>query len=572
MSENTANQQDAGMPEDCGGQPDAGKVQQSGTAAPDNSRQTATGNPGLYTIQGGAAQTEYTRRMKENFDFFAPAAFLYACFYAFCTFKNGSGITFPFFIAGSLLFFSLCISKLGISLKKGSGFYMVSAMLLAVSTFCTDDGRIIFLNKTGIFLLILSLLLEQMYDTSKWNLGKFLGSITVLIFAGIGEVGRPFLDGAVYRKTKGKESRARVFDIALGLIIVIPLVLLIGMLLGSADAVFRQMMDRVIKAVKPANFLNIFMRIVFLFFASYCLLSYLCKKKLKEEVADKRKGEPALAITISFFLTALYMVFSVIQILYLFMGSMQLPENYTYAEYAREGFFQLLGVSVLNLVIVLFMLGHFRESKILKGILAVMSLCTFVMIASSALRMIIYIKYYYLTFLRIFVLWALAVLFLLFAGVIVNIVSERFPLFRYSAVVVTVLFLALSFSHPDYWIARVNVANIDRNGADGFFVGSKYSDYDFLSRLNADAAPVLIPYLEQKGIDFNLTKKEEGADGKDISTGDRAMVWLVDSYTEEGFGYAYLNRLLDRTKRRSWRSFNVSRFMALQAVQSRMQP
>lgn len=55
MSENTANQQDAGMPEDCGGQPDAGKVQQSGTAAPDNSRQTATGNPGLYTIQGGAA-------------------------------------------------------------------------------------------------------------------------------------------------------------------------------------------------------------------------------------------------------------------------------------------------------------------------------------------------------------------------------------------------------------------------------------------------------------------------------------------------------------------------------------
>lgn len=546
--------------------------QPAGTAAAGSVQQAAAAAPGLYTIQGGAAQTEYTRRMRENYNFFAPAAFLYACLYAFCTFKNGSGVTFPFFIAGSLLFFSLSISKLEISLKKGSGFYMVSAMLLAVSTFCTDDGRIILLNKTGIFLLILSLLLEQMYDTSKWNLGKFLSSITVLIFAGIGEVGRPFSDGAVYRKTKGKESRARVFDIALGLIIAIPLVLLIGMLLGSADAVFRQLMDRVIKAVKPANLLNIFMRIIFIFFASYCLLSYLCKKRLKEEVADKRKGEPALAITISFFLTALYMVFSVIQILYLFMGSMQLPEDYTYAEYAREGFFQLLGVSVLNLVIVLFMLGHFRESRVLKGILTVMSLCTFVMIASSTLRMIIYIKYYYLTFLRIFVLWALAVLFLLFAGVIACIVRERFPLFRYSAVVVTVLFLALSFSHPDYWIARVNVANIDRHGTDGFFVGSNYSDFDFLSRLNADAAPVLIPYLEQKGMNFNLTKKVEEADGKDISIGDRAMVWLMDSYTEEGFGYAYLDRLLDRTEGRSWRCFNVSRFMALQAVQSRIQP
>ena len=57
----------------------------------------------------------------------------------------------------------------------------------------------------------------------------------------------------------------------------------------------------------------------------------------------------------------------------------------------------------------------FRESKILKAILTIMSLCTFVMIASSAVRMIIYIRYYYLTYLRILVLWALALLTLLFA-------------------------------------------------------------------------------------------------------------------------------------------------------------
>ena len=36
---------------------------------------------------------------------------------------------------------------------------------------------------------------------------------------------------------------------------------------------------------------------------------------------------------------------------------------------------------------------------------------------------------------------------------------ESFPLFRYGVVMVTVLYLALSFSHPDYIIARVNIAN-----------------------------------------------------------------------------------------------------------------
>ncbi|MFR8843778.1 MAG: DUF4153 domain-containing protein [Waltera sp.] len=70
--------------------------------------------------------------------------------------------------------------------------------------------------------------------------------------------------------------------------------------------------------------------------------------------------------------------------------------------------------------------------------------------------MIIYIRYYYLTFLRIFVLWMLAVLFVMFIGVLINIYRESFPLFRYGVVMVTVLYLALSFSHPDYIIARVN--------------------------------------------------------------------------------------------------------------------
>ena len=79
-----------------------------------------------------AKPTVYTTRMKQNFRFFGPATFLYAVWYAFCMFHNGSGVTFPFFVAGSLFYLCFSLSKLEISLKKGSGFYMVSMMLLAV--------------------------------------------------------------------------------------------------------------------------------------------------------------------------------------------------------------------------------------------------------------------------------------------------------------------------------------------------------------------------------------------------------------------------------------------------------
>ena len=171
------------------------------------------------------------------------------------------------------------------------------------------------------------------------------------------------------------------------------------------------------------------------------------------------------------------------------------------------------------------------------------------MIASSVMRMIIYIRYYYLTFLRIFVLWMLTVLFVMFIGVLINIYRESFPLFRYGVVMVTVLYLALSFSHPDYIIARVNIANAP--GADGtgweesvaqdsrrrfFYAGtvfpgvSEYGDFSYLSDLSADAAPVIIPYMESLGYDFGAYELESPTD---IMSEDTQAQWW-GSYQPKG--------------------------------------
>ena len=155
-------------------------------------------------IQNGVQhkETEETAKLKENYGFFGPITFIYSIFYAFCMYRNGSGVTFPFFVAGSLLLLCLFLSKLGTTLKKGSIFYMAGMMLLGISTFLTDDARIIVFNKLGIFLLMMSLLLNQFFDTSKWKLGKYLGSIIQLIFMSIGEIARPVQDGIGYRKAR----------------------------------------------------------------------------------------------------------------------------------------------------------------------------------------------------------------------------------------------------------------------------------------------------------------------------------------------------------------------------------
>lgn len=531
------------------------------------------GNMANLTPVKKKPDTEETRRMRNGFGFFGPATFAYAVLYAFCMFHNGAGITFPFFIAGSLLYLCFSLNKLGISLKKGSIFYMVSMMLLAVSTFCTDDARIISFNKTGIFLLMMSLLLKQFFDTSKWELGKYLLAICQLVFGCFGEIGKPFSDMAAYFKSSKNKHGKKIWYAVLGVVIAIPIFLVVLLLLSSADAVFRDMTNRVFDNINFGNICNVIFRIAFIYFASYMLTSFLCKRIISEDVKDKRKGEPIIAITITGMLSFLYLIFSGVQIIYLFLGKLQLPAGYTYAEYAREGFFQLLAVSILNLIIVLVAMSFFRENKVLKAVLTIMSLCTFIMIASSAMRMIIYIQYYYLTFLRILVLWALAVLFLLFAGVIANIVKKRFPLFTYSMVVVTVLYLVLSFMHPDYIIAAVNVANATGNESaleqsEFFKSNDPYHDYSYLCMLSADAAPVLIPYMAELG--YDMADFAEAANDPEYSLFSVAYEKYDSSVVRSRsntFGYYYVDSLQEKLTSLTFRSFNVSRYMALRQIE-----
>lgn len=91
-------------------------------------------------------------------------------------------------------------------------------------------------------------------------------------------------------------------------------------------------------------------------------------------------------------IAVLYLLFSAIQIVYLFIGNMQLPAGVTYAEYARRGFFQLLFVCVLNLAAVLSIQSYFKENRVLKALLLAISGCTLIMTASSACRMLLYIR------------------------------------------------------------------------------------------------------------------------------------------------------------------------------------
>lgn len=94
-------------------------------------------------------------------------------------------------------------------------------------------------------------------------------------------------------------------------------------------------------------------------------------------------------------------------------------------------------VGCVYLVFVLMCLKYFREHVLLNGFLLLVSICTYVMLASASYRMVLYVQQYQLTFLRILVLWFLAMLFVLMAGVVILIFNHEFPLFRFCLAVVS---------------------------------------------------------------------------------------------------------------------------------------
>ena len=494
---------------------------------------------------------EERKIMQEQYPFFGIATVIYALFYTVCLYKNTSGIATSFFVGGTLCYFCLCMAKFSVPFKKDAVLYIVSILLLGVSLFLTDDYRLISMSKIGIIMLLVSFMIHHFYNDKAWNFGKYLGSFVELLLDCITSFGNLVSDFLHWKNRKKEEKKldGKGKYIVLGLIIAIPLVFIIFLLLVSADTIFANIFETIFnnifqKIVLPKNLLGILITFLFALFTTYSFIAAMAKKTIKEEVFNRRTQEPLVAITITIILSILYLLFCSVQIAGLFFGKLLLPEGYSYANYAREGFFQLLFVCIINLGVVLFCLAYFRESKLLKILLTIISGCTYIMIISSAIRMILYIQVYYLTFLRIFVLWSLIVIFIVMTGVLISIYNEKFPLFRFAMFTVTALYILLAFSHPDYFIASYNLSKIEAkiDAVEEKEVLSKYGDISYLLSMSKDAAPAILDFYQ------NESQKVEKNDES----------WYnIERYFDEA----------ERDyKSMDLRTFNISRFIAGQCA------
>ena len=448
----------------------------------------------------------FRKRMIDNYPFYSMACLLYALFFVFCLYKNDAGITFPLWMGGTCFFAVLIMQKSGVKVKKGSAFYIAIVCLLGISVCLTGDRRIIVMNKFLIFAVMTVMLIYNFYDVSSWKPIKFIEMMFNMVIISIGCIARPFSDRSarkqMERQMQQPEDRKKVGKyVLIGLVACLPIVIIVLALLANADAVFAEQLKKIFIDI---SFWNIFGNVIkmallgfVIFMVSYMWTAWLGKREYATDSRDEGKGEPVIGITIMAVLSLVYIVFCWIQIRYLFIGGITgkaaLPDGMSYSGYARTGFFQLLFVSVINMLVVMLGIYCFRKNKFLSVLMCVITFCTYIMIASSAMRMVLYIQYKYLTFLRMWVLFMLLVIAVLMAGVVINIFKRDFKLFWYSFAVVAVLYTCFSFARPDYWIAKVNTDNMTEDTKYEFFADTPvYEDAEYLiEKLGTDAAPVI---------------------------------------------------------------------------------
>lgn len=444
-------------------------------------------SPNMSPVTYKKEEPLLVRAVVDNFSAFGVGSILYGLFFCFCIYQNFMAVTSVLLCAATIGYVLFCFKKLSVKTDNKRWFFIISICLLGLSNMLTDSVVLAFLNYVGIILLFFCFLLRHFYDTKEWDFSKFCSALSRTIICSVGRFNYPFKSLQQYLKEHRKRKNTKIYYVFLGILIAIPLLLVVCSLLLSADVVFRSFSDRLFSGLfENIDFGTIFavvFTICFGMFSSYCILIELAFQDVNPVMENKKTMEPIIAITFSSILTVIYLCFSIIQIAYLFIGNMKLPDGYTYAAYARQGFFQLLFVCLINLVLVLFCQKHYRENKVLKTILTIICGCTYIMIASSTMRMLLYIASYQLTFLRIFVLVSLLTLAICLTGVGISIYKSSFPLFFFMTVTVTVCYLLFSLARPD---AITAAYNCQRENVDAYY----------LSDLSLDA----VPAMERAGV------------------------------------------------------------------------
>jgi len=162
-------------------------------------------------------------------------------------------------------------------------------------------------------------------------------------------------------------------------------------------------------------------------------------------------------------LAALFLLYIVCQVPYLFSAfGGQLPEGAkSVTDYARDGFFELCGISAFTLSAIIalniFSLVPFRQSKMLQAVNSILSALTIILIASAFSKLALYIETDGLTMKRVLPAVFMGLMTLVFVLIIIY-QRKEFNITKAAVAAACVIMVGMSLWNIDAMVIRSNVS------------------------------------------------------------------------------------------------------------------
>ncbi len=404
---------------------------------------------------------------------------------------------------------------------NGSGRWLVApALFFAAAVAWRDSTTLKSLNLLALSLsLALALLRAQAGRLLLAGVMEYALGVLIAAFNAVAGAARLVFGDIQWKEVPHDGLASRSASVARGLAIALPLLLIFGGLLAAADAAFSEIIARTFDFDFGSLVLHFFWICAIAWMAGGYLRGVLLGKEIAITV-NERPGSLWLGITeigmALGLLDLLFLSFVAVQFRYFFGGAerVQSVAGLTYAEYARSGFFELVGVAALALPLLL--AAHWLLKKenlwherIFRALAGAQVILLFVIMISALQRMRLYQREYGLTELRVYTTAFMGWLSLIFGWFVVTVLRQYRERFAFGAVVAGFLVIvALQIINPDALIVRTNVAQA-RAG--------RSFDADYTANLSADAVPELIfalPSLsrnEQRIVASHLLKWQPSA-------------------------------------------------------------
>ena len=304
-------------------------------------------------------------------------------------------------------------------------------------------------------------------------------------------------------KSASNKKTKYFLHIFLGLLIGTPFIMIVIFLLSSADATFKNIFDHLFNfdISIPKNIGTLIWSLPMATYLYALIYGSSIEDNSKSfnidkfnKTMDNAASIPRLSLyTVNAVICCFYILFIGIQAIYFIdvLGG-SLPADFTYSDYARRGFFELLTVALINIVFIVvakILSVKNENNKYMRIHILLNSILTLVLISVAFAKMYLYISTYGLTTLRIIPSVFMIFLCFVFAFIIMGEFKKNFPVTKLSFYAGNILFVLLCLANIDAVVAKYNL-NAYMNG--------NLPHYDIYDLKESDMAAMPVIYKAWK--------------------------------------------------------------------------